>query len=37
MPVADRRATVRAKPGTYLFIPPGVPHNIGNASDKRQG
>jgi len=25
---------VRAKPGTYLFIPPGVPHNIGNASDK---
>ena len=26
--------TVRAKPGTYVFIPPGVPHNIGNASDK---
>ena len=26
--------TVRAKPGTYLFIPPGVPHNIANASDK---
>ena len=25
---------VRATPGTYLFIPPGVPHNIGNASDK---
>lgn len=25
---------VRAKPGTYVFIPPGVPHNIGNASDK---
>src|SRR4051812_12111021 len=25
---------VRAKPGTYLFIPPGVPHNIGNASEK---
>src|SRR5258708_8545965 len=25
---------VRAKPGTYLFIPPGVPHNICNASDK---
>src|SRR5271156_2776309 len=25
---------VQAKPGTYLFIPPGVPHNIGNASDK---
>jgi quercetin dioxygenase-like cupin family protein len=26
--------TVHAKPGTYVFIPPGVPHNIGNASDK---
>ena len=25
---------VRAKPGTYVFIPPGVPHNISNASDK---
>lgn len=25
---------VHAKPGTYLFIPPGVPHNIGNSSDK---
>ena len=25
---------VHAKPGTYLFIPPGVPHNIANASDK---
>ena len=25
---------IRAKPGTFLFIPPGVPHNIGNASDK---
>jgi quercetin dioxygenase-like cupin family protein len=24
---------VRAVPGTYLFLPPGVPHNIGNASD----
>ena len=23
-----------ATPGTYLFIPPGVPHNIANASDK---
>ena len=22
------------QPGTYLFIPPGVPHNIANASDK---
>ena len=30
--VGDR--LVRAKPGTYLFIPPGVPHNIANASDK---
>jgi quercetin dioxygenase-like cupin family protein len=30
--VADE--LVRAKPGTYLFIPPGVAHNIGNASDK---
>ena len=25
---------VRAKPGTFVFIPPGVPHNIGNTSDK---
>jgi quercetin dioxygenase-like cupin family protein len=25
---------VRAEPGAYVFIPPGVPHNIGNASDK---
>jgi quercetin dioxygenase-like cupin family protein len=25
---------VRATPGTYLFLPPRVPHNIGNASDK---
>jgi len=25
---------VRAVPGTYLFLPPGVPHNIGNASDR---
>jgi quercetin dioxygenase-like cupin family protein len=25
---------VCAKPGAYVFIPPGVPHNIGNASDK---
>jgi quercetin dioxygenase-like cupin family protein len=25
---------VRATLGTYVFIPPGVPHNIGNASDK---
>jgi quercetin dioxygenase-like cupin family protein len=25
---------VRATPGTYLFIPPGVPHNITNVSEK---
>jgi quercetin dioxygenase-like cupin family protein len=25
---------VRATPGAFLFIPPGVSHNIGNASDK---
>jgi quercetin dioxygenase-like cupin family protein len=25
---------VRAKPGTFVFIPPGVPHNIGNSSDR---
>jgi quercetin dioxygenase-like cupin family protein len=25
---------IRAKPGTFLFLPPGVPHNIANASDK---
>lgn len=24
---------VYATPGTYLFLPPGVPHNIGNASN----
>ncbi len=30
--VGDQR--VRATPGTYLFIPPGVPHNIANVSDK---
>jgi quercetin dioxygenase-like cupin family protein len=28
--VGDER--VRATPGTYLFLPPGVPHNIANAS-----
>ena len=32
--MAGRRQTVRAKPGTYVFIPPGVPHNIANVSDK---
>jgi len=25
---------VHAKPGTFVFIPPGVPHNIANTSDK---
>lgn len=25
---------VRATPGTFLFIPPGVPHNITNTSEK---
>lgn len=25
---------VSAKPGTYLFLPPGVPHDIRNVSDK---
>ena len=30
--VGDR--VVHATPGTYLFIPPGVPHNIVNASDQ---
>lgn len=25
---------IRAKRSTYVFIPPGVPHNIGNSSDK---
>jgi len=26
--------TVRALPGTFAFIPPGVPHNIANAGDR---
>ena len=30
--VGDQK--VRARPGTFLFIPPGVSHNIANASDK---
>ncbi len=30
--VGDQR--VRATAGTYLFLPPGVPHNIANATDK---
>lgn len=25
---------IRATPGAYVFIPPGVPHNIVNAGDK---
>jgi quercetin dioxygenase-like cupin family protein len=25
---------IDAKPGAYLFVPPGVPHNIANVSDK---
>ncbi len=25
---------ISAKPGTFLFLPPGVPHNIRNVSDK---
>lgn len=30
--VGDRR--IRATTGTFLFIPPGTPHNITNATDK---
>src|SRR3569832_1909714 len=30
--VGDRR--MRATPCTFLFLPPGVPHNIANISDK---
>jgi quercetin dioxygenase-like cupin family protein len=30
--VGDER--LRAGPGAFLFLPPGVPHNIANASDK---
>ena len=30
--VDDQR--IRATPGTYLFLPPGVPHNIANGSDR---
>lgn len=30
--VGDQR--VCATPGTYVFIPPGVPHNIANVTDK---
>ena len=26
---------IRAKSGTFVFIPPGVPHNIGNTSDRQ--
>jgi quercetin dioxygenase-like cupin family protein len=30
--IGDQRVGV--KPGTYVFIPPGVAHNIGNTSDR---
>ena len=30
--VGDQR--IRALPGTYLFLPPGVPHNIANATSQ---
>jgi quercetin dioxygenase-like cupin family protein len=30
--IGDQR--VGAKPGTYVFIPPGVAHNIGNSSNR---
>ena len=30
--VGDQR--MRATPGTFLFLPPGVPHNITNVSDR---
>jgi quercetin dioxygenase-like cupin family protein len=30
--VGDQR--IRATPGAYLFLPPGVPHNIANGSDR---
>jgi quercetin dioxygenase-like cupin family protein len=30
--VGDRQ--IQATPGTYLFIPPGVPHNIANTSGR---
>ena len=26
--------TVHAVPGTFVFIPPGVPHNVANATDR---
>jgi len=26
--------SIHATPGTYLFIPPGIPHDIANATDK---
>jgi quercetin dioxygenase-like cupin family protein len=31
--IGDQRSAPRPL-GTYVFIPPVVPHNIGNASDK---
>jgi quercetin dioxygenase-like cupin family protein len=30
--IGDRQ--ICARPGTYVFIPPGIPHNIRNATDK---
>src|SRR6187431_2801267 len=30
--IGDR--TIRAVPGTFVFIPPGVPHNIANTTDR---
>ena len=30
--IGDR--LIHARPGSYVFIPPGVPHDIGNAGDK---
>ena len=30
--IGDRKVT--ARPGTFVFIPPGVPHNIGNAGER---
>jgi quercetin dioxygenase-like cupin family protein len=30
--IGDQR--IRATPGTYVFIPPGVPHNIANPADQ---
>ena len=32
--MADRRRDDPSVPGTFVFIPPGVPHNIANATDE---